>query len=86
MSNLFETKIKLIYKDRKDEEHQVVRRVWEKKDKNGHYYVTAIKMSYLGGGFNISIEHIHDGIIPLEWTFVDKEFDYVRREAVRANL
>ena len=81
MLNLFKTKITVIYMDNEGREHRVVRRIWEKKDENGDYYVTAIQMSYPNGGFAIPIEHIHNRIVPSEWKFMRKKVDYLQREA-----
>ena len=81
MPNLFATKVKIIYKDREGGEHKVVKRIWEKKDENGHYYVTGIQMSYSDREFAIPIENIHNRVIHPEWEFVRKEVDYTRQVA-----
>ena len=81
MPNLFTTKLKIIYKDREGGEYKVVKRIWEKMDENGHYYVTGIQMSYSDKGFAIPIENIHGRVVHPEWEFIRKEVDYIRRVA-----
>ena len=79
MPKLFKSKIKVIYKDREGREHTVIRRIWEKKNENEPYYVTAIQITYPSSEMNVAIENHHTWTVPEEWEFVRKEYDYIRQ-------